>query len=380
MSGDARILVVDDVAPNVRLLEAVLVPRGYDVVSATDGARALELVASAKPDLVMLDVVMPQPDGYAVCRTIREREDTAMLPVIMITASTSERTEAIRAGADDLIAKPFDQDELLARVRSLLRIKRYHDTITSQAAELAELNRTLEERVQNQVVELERVRKLRRFLSPQLVDAIVSSGDDAILRSHRRKVAMLFADLRGWTAFVDAVEPEELMQVLGEFHSVIGGLVQRFDATVGFLEGDGVQLFFNDPHEIPDAPLRAVRLACALREEMATLTPMWRKRGYELDLGTGIALGYATCGEVGFEGRSDYAAIGAVTNLAARLADEATAGQALVTQGLHAEIEEAVDVEPVGELTLKGFRRPIPAFNVIAVRERPANVSTLQRS
>jgi adenylate cyclase len=329
---------------------------------------------------VMLDVVMPQPDGYAVCRRIREREDTAMLPVIMITASTSERTEAIRAGADDLIAKPFDQDELLARVRSLLRIKRYHDTITSQATELTELNRTLEERVQTQVVELERVRKLRRFLSPQLVEAIVSSGDDAILRSHRRKVAMLFADLRGWTSFVDAVEPEELMQVLGEFHSVIGGLVRRFDATVGFLEGDGVQLFFNDPHEVPDAPLRAIRLGCALREEMAELTPAWRKRGYELGLGAGIALGYATCGEVGFEGRSDYAAIGAVTNLASRLADEATAGQVLITQRLHAEVEEDVEVEPIGELTLKGFRTPIPAFNVIAVREPAANVSALRGS
>jgi class 3 adenylate cyclase len=303
-----------------------------------------------------------------------------VLPVIMVTASTTEKTKVIQAGADDLIAKPFNHDELLARVRSLLRIKRYHDTITAQAAELTDLNRTLEERVQTQVLELERVRKLRRFLSPQLVDAIVSSGDDSILRSHRRKVAMLFADLRGWTSFVDAVEPEELMQVLGEFHHVIGGLVQRFDATVGFLEGDGVQLFFNDPQEIPDAPLRAVRLACALREEMATLTPVWRKRGYELDLGAGIALGYATCGEVGFEGRSDYAAIGAVTNLASRLADEATAGQVLITQQLHAEIEEAVDVEPVGELTLKGFRRPIPAFNVIAVPEPVASVSALQPS
>jgi class 3 adenylate cyclase len=380
MSDGGRILVVDDVPPNVRLLEAVLVPRGYEVVSATDGETALELLESARPDLVMLDVVMPPPDGYAVCRTIREREETAMLPVIMITASTSEKTEAIKAGADDLISKPFDQDELLARIRSLLRIKRFHDTITSQAAELTELNRTLEERVNTQVVELERVRKLRRFLSPQLVDAIVSAGDDTILRSHRRMVAMLFADLRGWTNFVDAVEPEELMQALREFHQVIGGLVQRFDATVGFLEGDGVQLFFNDPHEIPDAPLRAVRLACALREEMARLTPEWRKRGYELDLGAGLALGYATCGEVGFEGRSDYAAIGAVTNLASRLADEAKAGQVLISQRLHAAVEEDVDVETIGELTLKGFRKPIPAFNVIAVREPVANASALQGS
>ena len=378
MSDEARILVVDDVPQNVRLLEAVLEPRGYDVVPATDGERALELVASARPDLVLLDVVMPNLDGYAVCRRIRANEETAMLPVIMVTASTSERTEAIRAGADDLISKPFDQGELLARIRSLLRIKRYHDTITTQAAELADLNRTLQERVQSQVQELERIRKLRRFLSPQLVDALVSSGDDSILRSHRRKVAMLFADLRGWTSFVDAVEPEELMQVLAEFHQVIGGLVRRFDATVGFLEGDGVQLFFNDPHEIPDASMRAVHLACALREEMATLTPSWRKRGYELDLGAGIALGYATCGEVGFEGRSDYAAIGAVTNLASRLADEATGGQILITQRLHAEVENDVEVEAVGDLTLKGFRRPVPAFNVIAVREPATRVSAVR--
>ena len=215
-----------------------------------------------------------------------------------------------------------DQDELLARVRSLLRIKRFHDTITAQAAELTELNRTLEERVHTQVVELERVRKLRRFLSPQLVDAIVSSGNDAILHSHRRMVAMLFADLRGFTSFVDAVEPEELMQVLGEFHHVIGSLVQRFDATVGFLQGDGVQLFFNDPIEIPDAALRAVRTGCALREEMAELVPQWSKRGHDLDFGVGIALGYATLGRIGFADRSDYGAVGSVMNMASRLCDE----------------------------------------------------------
>jgi CheY-like chemotaxis protein len=375
MTEDARILVVDDIPANVRLLEAVLEPRGYDVISAADGVIALELVESAKPDIVLLDVMMPQMDGYAVCRRLREREETAVLPVIMVTSSGAEKTKAIEAGADDLIEKPFSHDELLIRVRSLLRIKRYHDTIKAQAAELLELNGTLEERVRQQVLELERLRKLRRFLSPQLADAIVSSGDDSILRSHRRKVAMFFADLRGWTGFVDAVEPEELMQVLGEFHTTIGGLVRDFDATVGFLEGDGVQLFFNDPEEVPDPALRAVRLGCALRERMREVTAIWQKRGYELGFGAGIALGYATCGEVGFKGRSDYAAIGSVTNLAARLADEATADQILIEQRLYAEVDADVEVEAVGPFTLKGFQRPVAAFDVVAVRESSAVVS-----
>ncbi len=375
-NGKPTILVVDDVPENVRLLEAVLTPRGYQVVSATDGKTALELVTSASPDLVLLDVVMPGMDGYAVCSQLREHEETAVLPVIMITSSIGhEKTRAIEAGADDFIPKPFNQQELLTRVKSLLRIKRYHDTIKLQAAELRELNRTLEERVRTQVEELERLGRLRRFLSPQLADAILTSGDESILASHRRQVAMFFADLRGWTNFVDAVEPEELMRVLREFHDAIGRLVSQFDATVGFLEGDGVQLFFNDPVEVPDAPLRAVRLGCALREEMAELTPRWQKRGYDLDFGAGIALGYATCGEVGFEGRSDYAAIGAVTNLASRLADEAAGGQILIAQRLYAEVEDAVEVEPVGEFTLKGFQRPVPAFNVLAVREAAPELS-----
>jgi DNA-binding response OmpR family regulator len=376
--GTPKILVVDDVPQNVRLLEAVLAPRGYDVVSATDGRAALELVESAEPDLVLLDVVMPELDGFAVCRRLREREDTAVLPVIMITSSDGpEKTQAIEAGADDFIPKPLNHHELLTRVRSLLRIKRYHDTIKAQAAELRELNRTLEGRVRTQVAELERLRRLQRFLSPQLADAIVSSGDESILSSHRRQVAMFFADLRGWTSFVDAVEPEESMRVLGEFHATIGRLVRQFDATVGFIEGDGVQLFFNDPIEVPDAALRAVRLGCELREEMAELTPQWRKRGYDLGFGAGIALGFATCGEVGFEGRSDYAAIGSVTNLSSRLADEAAPGQILIAQRLYAEVEDVVEVEPVGEFALRGFQRPVAAFNVLAVRETATDLSPM---
>jgi adenylate cyclase len=364
-----KILVVDDVPENRRLLEAVLVPHGYDVVGADDGVTALALVESEQPDLVLLDVLMPELDGYGVCVRLRENEETAVLPVIMVTSSEGEeKTRAIEAGADDFIPKPFNHQELLTRVRSLLRIKHYHDTIKAQAEELRNLNTTLEQRVQEQVEELERVRRLGRFLSPQVAEAIVSSGDEAVLRSHRREVAVFFADLRGWTSFVDAVEPEELLRVLREFHEAIGQLVQRFEATVGFIEGDGVELFFNDPIEIPDAPLRAVQLGCALREEMVGLTERWRKRGYVLDFGAGIALGYATCGEVGFEGRSDYAAIGSVTNLASRLADEAGPGQVLITQRLYAEVEEVVEAVPAGEFALKGFSRAVPALNVLAVR------------
>jgi DNA-binding response OmpR family regulator len=372
----ARILVVDDIPENVRLLEAVLASRGYDVVTARDGIEALAVVDADQPDLVLLDVMMPGLDGYAVCSRLRADDDTAVLPVIMVTSSLGEeKLRAIEAGADDFIPKPFNHDELLTRVRSLLRIKRYHDTIKAQASELADLNHTLEERVSEQVDELGRLRRLRRFLSPQLAEALVSAGQDSILESHRTEVAMIFADLRGWSSFVDAVEPEELMRVLREFHEVVGRLVKRFDATVGFLEGDGVQLFFNDPIPIPDAPLRAVRLGCALREEMAHLTSLWHKRGYDLDFGAGIALGYATCGEVGFEGRSDYAAIGAVTNLASRLADEATGGQILIAQRLYAEVEHAIDAEPAGEFALKGFKRPVPAFNALSVHESTTHSS-----
>ena len=376
-----RILVVDDVRENVRLLEAVLEAHGYEVVSATDGQAALELAVSATPDLVLLDVLMPQPDGYTVCRRLREQDETAVLPVIMLTASEgAEKTRSIEAGADDFITKPFNRDELLTRIRSLLRIKRYHDTIKSQAVELRDLNLTLEKRVRTQLEQLERLQRLRRFLSPQLADAIVSSGDESILRSHRRQVAMIFVDLRGWTNFVDAVEPEELMRVLREFHDTIGGLVRRFDATVGFIEGDGVQLFFNDPIEVPDAALRAIRLGCTLRQEMAELTARWQRRGYDLDFGAGMALGYATCGEVGFEERSDYAAVGAVTNLASRLADEAAAGQILITQRLYAEVGDDVEVQSMGEFRLKGFQRPVAAFDVLGIREHASETRPLQTS
>ena len=313
---------------------------------------------------------MPELDGYEVCRRLREREETAVLPVIMVTASVGpEKTKAIEAGADDFIPKPFDHDELLTRVRSLLRIKRYHDTIKAQAAELLELNRTLEERVRTQVEELERLRRLRRFLSPQLADAIVSSGDESILASHRRQVAMFFADLRGWTSFVDAVEPEELMRVLGEFHETIGGLVRRFDATVGLPRGRRRPALLQRPDRDPRrraaggaARLRAPRgdggADAALAE--ARLRPRLRRRHRARlrDVRRGRLRGPLRL-------RGDRR--GHEPRLAAR--GRGDGGQILIEQRLYAEVEDDVEVEPVGELTLKGFQRPVAAFNVVAVRE-----------
>ena len=209
------ILVVDDLPQNLRLLEAVLQPHGYDIVLATSGQEALDRLASEPIDLVLLDVVMPEMDGLEVCRRLRADEATSFLPVVMVTASGDpEKRAAIEAGADDFVTKPFDQAELLARVRSLLRVKRYHDTIVAQAADLAGWNRTLEERVAKQVDELERLGRLRRFLSPQLADLVLSSGDDSFLESHRREITVIFCDLRGFTVFAETSEPEDVMAVL----------------------------------------------------------------------------------------------------------------------------------------------------------------------
>lgn len=375
MTEPAKILVVDDLPQNVRLLEAVLAPRGYVVATATSGREALERVVSDPIDLVLLDIVMPEMDGYEVCRALRADASTRFLPVVMITASgEQEKVAAIEAGADDFIAKPFDQAELLARVRSLLRIKRYHDTIEAQAAELAAWNQQLEQRVQEQVEELERTGRLRRFLSPQLAELVVSSGDESFLTSHRREITVVFCDLRGFTAFAETVEPEDLMLVLSQYHTALGDLVHRFDGTLERFIGDGLMVIFNDPLPCPDPAQQAVRMAVAMRARVAQLAEEWTRRGYRLGLGVGISQGHATIGQIGFEGRSDYTAIGSVTNLAARLCGEAQSGQILISQRVYAAAEDIVIADPVGELALRGFLQPARAYSVVGLDEARAGV------
>src|SRR4051794_12298969 len=366
------ILVVDDLPENIRLLEAVLTPRGYAVVAATNGREALDRVASEMIDLVLLDIVMPGMDGYEVCRALRADKATSFLPIVMITASgAQEKVAAIEAGADDFVTKPFDQAELLARVRSLLRIKEYHDTIESQAAELAAWNQQLEQRVEEQVTELERIGRLRRFLSPQLVE-LVASGDASFLQSHRREITVVFCDLRGFTRFAETFEPEDVMQVLSEYHAALGDLVHRFDGTLERFTGDGLMILFNDPLPCPDAPERAVRMALAMRGRVAELAEGWGRKGYDLDFGVGIAQGHATLGQIGFAGRSDYTAIGSVTNLAARLCAEAQGRQILISQRVLSAVEDIAVVDALGEVSLRGFSKPSRAYNVVGLDEARA--------
>jgi adenylate cyclase len=359
------VLAVDDLPQNIRLLDAVLSPRGYRVVGAQSGDEALQLIAHDPPDLVLLDVLMPDQDGYEVCRSIRRNLVTAFLPIVMITASGGqERIHAIEAGADDFVTKPFTPGELVARVSSLVRIKRYHDTIERQARELTAWNVELENRVAAQLQELERMGRLRRFLSPQLADIIVGSGDESFLNSHRKEIVVVFCDLRRFTPFAESSEPEEVMGVLGEYHAALGDLVFHFEGTLERFTGDGLMVFFNDPLPCDDAPGRAISMAVAMRSRVHDLAAEWQRRGHDLGFGVGIAQGYATLGRIGFEGRYDYAAVGSVTNVAARLCAHAADDQILVTQRVSSATEHIAVSEPFGELKLTGLARPVRAFNI----------------
>jgi adenylate cyclase len=364
----AVILVVDDLPQNVKLMDAVLTPRGFVVHTASSGEEALEWLSTQVPDLVLLDILMPGIDGYETCRQIRANEATSFLPVVMVTASGQEqKLRAIEAGADDFVTKPFEQAELLARVRSLVRVKRYHDTIERQAAELADWNRELEAKVAAQVTELERVGRLRRFLSPQVAGLVVESGDDAFLQSHRSEITTVYCDLRGFTSFAETAEPEEVISVLREYHEALGDLVFRFEGTLEHFAGDGLLVFFNDPIPCPDAPERAVRMAVAMRGRVAELAEGWRSRGHDLGFGVGIAQGYATLGRVGFEGRYDYAAIGTVTNVSARLSAVAQAGQILATQRVVTGAAEIAVTRSLGPIELRGITRPVEVFDVLGL-------------
>lgn len=373
MSTPARILVVDDVPDNVDIVRARLESQGYEVLTAGDGEAALEVARSALPDLLLLDIMMPRLDGLEVTRRLKADASLPFIPIILLTAKAgaNDIIEGLDSGADEYLTKPVDHAALMARVRSMLRIKALHDAVQTQArkldaqaAELAAWNRELEQRVAAQLREIERVGRLRRFLPPQVAEMIVSSGDERVLASHRRDIAALFCDLRGFTAFAETSEPEDVMAVLHEYHETLGPLIHEYEGTLERYAGDGLLVFFNDPLPCPDPGARAVRLAVAMREGVTERALDWRRRGYRLGFGVGIAQGYATLGPIGFGDRYDYGAIGTVTNLAARLSTEARDGQILVSQRVATAVADVARLEPMGELALKGLSSPLLVHNV----------------
>ena len=381
MRTPPRILAVDDVPNNLEILRVLLEAEGYEVITAADGEEALARMRESEPDLVLLDIMMPKLDGIAVLKQFRQERSNHFVPVILVTAKgdTRDIIAGLEAGGDEYLTKPFEHAELIARVRSLLRVKELHDTVQQQATLLKEQseqleswNRLLEQRVAEQMAELDRVRRLQWFLAPQVARMIASSdAPDAALASHRRDVTVLFCDLRGFTSFTEISDPEEVMAVLREYHENVGELIFRYEGTLERFLGDGIMVVFNDPIACDDHSERAVRLALAIRERVQNLASKWRSRGHDLSFGIGIASGYATLGQIGFEQRRDYTAIGSVTNLASRLCDEAHPGQIVIAQRLYSSVERSVEAVSLGELNLKGFKRPMTAYDIRSWRGAP---------
>ena len=311
------------------------------------------------PDLILLDIMMPKIDGLEVVRRLKADARLPFIPVILVTAKASPKdvVAGLDAGGDDYLTKPIDHGALVARVRAMLRIKALHDEVQA-------LNQGLEAKVRDQV----EVGRLRRFLAPQLAQAIVSAGDDKMLENHRREVVAVFCDLRGFTSFSETAEPEDIMAVLAEYHGAVGPLIRKYEGTLDRFTGDGMMVFFNDPLPCPDAPERAARLAIEMRDAVAALAPSWKRRGHVLGVGIGMAQGYATLGRIGFEDRFDYTAIGAVINLAARLCADAGDGQILTSGRLAASVGDMVEVDELGDRALRGMSRPIAVVNLRALR------------
>jgi adenylate cyclase len=368
--SEAALLVVDDIEDNRYTLTRRLNREGYtNLTTAANGREALELLQGKPIDLILLDIMMPDMNGYEVLERLKADPNLRHIPVIMISA-VDEIESVIRCvelGAEDYLSKPFNPTLLRARVGASLERKRLHDQVRAQAADLATWNQTLEKRVAEQLAEIERMGRLKRFLSPQIAAAVLASGDESVLESHRRDITVVFCDVRGFTAFAETAEPEEVTSFLHEYHTRLGALIHKYEGTLERFAGDGLVVLFNDPVRCTDPSIRAVRMAVEMRAQINEATAKWRKQGHELGFGIGISYGYATLGRIGFEGRFDYSAIGTVVNLAARLCGEARDGQILIDGKVLSAIEAVAETQPAGELTLKGLHRPIPAFNVCRV-------------
>jgi adenylate cyclase len=373
MHNPPRILIVDDSEANRDVLVSRLGPHGYDLVQAVDGEQAIEAARAIRPDLILLDVVMPKLDGVEATKRLKADASLPFTPIILVTSKTdaADVVAGLDAGADEYLTKPVDRTSLLARVKSMLRVKEMHDKIAAQAADLATWNRTLEKRVADQLDQIERVSRLKRFLAPQVAELIVAESNEHILESHRREITVVFGDLRGFSGFAETAEPEEVIAVLRDYHTNLGPLVHKYAGTLERFLGDGFLILFNDPLPCAEPSIQAVQMAIEMRERFAMLAADWRERGHDLGFAMGISHGFATLGRIGFEGRFEYSAVGNVVNLAARLCAQAASGQILIDPPVRIAVQTLAEVEPAGEFLPKGFSRQVKAFNVVGRRDRP---------
>jgi class 3 adenylate cyclase len=361
--GPGHVLVVDDSRVNRMTLVKVVETLGHSAIEADDGQVAIDLLRSRPEppiDVVLLDLVMPGLDGYETLRMIKEDEALATTPVIVVSGvdELESIVRIIRLGALDHLTRPVQPALLGARLNAALADKRVRDVLVENAR--------LVETVERQKSEL------TRFISPQIADLITSPEGEQLLAGHRRRITVVMCDLRGFTSFSEAAEPEEVLGVLRDYHATLGRIIVDHGGTLEHFAGDGVMVYFNDPVLQDGHEAKAVGMALAMRDAVAGLATAWHKLGYELGFGVGIVAGYATLGRIGFEGRYDYGAVGNAVNLSARLCAEARAGQILLDQRTWAAVEEVVEVEPIGELNLKGLHRPVPAYNVTALRTATA--------
>ena len=356
----SKILVVDDNKQNAELLEFHLAD-DYEVLKAYNGEEALQKVKADPPDLILLDVMMPGLDGYEVCQRLKEKEETKFIPVVMVTAlkEKEERIKGLEAGADDFLTKPVDSSELLARVKSLLRIKHLHD-------ELSEINQSLEQKVKEQVEQIQNLSRLKQYFSPQLAESLIH--DENIGKVRRKNLTIFFIDIRDFTSLSEKMEPEELLNLLNGYFSEMTQIIFDHGGTVGKFMGDGIMGFFGDPEECPDHSQRAIKMALKMQERVKELNEksfFWGD--FPLSIGIGINTGYVTVGDVGPENHRDYTVIGRHVNLAARLESEAKPGQILISQRTYNLVKSTIEAEKMREIAMKGFESPVPVYKVYHV-------------
>ena len=330
--------------------------------------------------------MMPKLDGISVVKQLKQDNQLRFIPVILVTAKADTRdvVAGLEAGGDDYLTKPVEQAALVARVRRCCasrncttRCRRRRLSCRSKRSSSRAGISYWKSASQISCQRSSESSRLQRFLAPQVAKMIASSdAPEAQLGSHRRDITVVFCDLRGFTAFTESTEPEEVMGVLREYHESLGELIFRYEGTLERFLGDGIMIIFNDPIPCADHTERAVRLALDMRTAVEGLAKEWRRKGHALGFGIGIASGYATLGQIGFEHRREYTAIGSVTNLASRLCGEAQPGQIVISQRTFSSVEGSVEAVPIGDLTLKGFNRPMPAYDVVRWRGQPPHFPT----